>query len=95
MIHKLISKVRFGPHESFGVDYRDVKAQNGKHFELTYNGWGTFDIPMTLYWTKESGLKGHLEVDHYLFFDGPGKWKTVKVQFSRTKLKAIKFPLIS
>ena len=41
-------------------------------------GWGTFDIPITVYWKKH--LKKEItSFDHYLNFDGNGKWKTVSV----------------
>ena len=94
-IHKLISKVRFGLHPTFGVDYRDIKATSGKHFEMTYNGWGTFDVPITIFWSRGSGISQNLEVDHYLSFDGAGSWKTVKVQFNQKNLKALGIPKIN
>ena len=93
-IHKLISKVRFGLHPSFGVDYKEVKAESGKHFELTYNGYGTFDIPITIFWYSMTGIKQNLEIDHQLCFEGGGSWKKIKVEFNKSKLKALCFPKI-
>jgi transcription initiation factor IIF auxiliary subunit len=46
--------VRIGLHETFGVEYRDLK---GKPFEITYHGWGTFDIPFTIYFKKGTGIR--------------------------------------
>jgi len=43
--------------ESFGLDHRYVQAQNGKDFEISYNGWGTFEMPITLNWNRKTGLK--------------------------------------
>jgi len=48
-MHKIISKVRFGLHPSFGVDYRDIKPQAEKRFEITHKGYGEFEIPVTIY----------------------------------------------
>ena len=67
-------KVRFGLHETFGVDHIDVRSEAGKNFEISYNGWGTFTVPMTIFWKKKTGLKT-LTVDHYLSFEGKGEWR--------------------
>mmetsp|Transcript_32792 Transcript_32792/g.50058 ORF Transcript_32792/g.50058 Transcript_32792/m.50058 type:complete len:89 (+) Transcript_32792:960-1226(+) len=86
----MISKVRFGLDESFGVDYMDVRAESAKAFEMTFNGWGTFTVPMTIYWKRETGIKEPLELEHYLCFEGSGKWRSVNVPISKNKLNAIK-----
>ena len=62
--------MRFGLDESFGLDHSYVQAQNGKEFEITYNGWGTFEMPITLNWNRKTGIKQSLTVDHVLCFEG-------------------------
>ena len=42
---KLIEKVRYGLHPSFGVDYQDIKAGAAPNFEMSFAGWGTFEVP--------------------------------------------------
>ena len=52
----LIEKVRFGLHESFGMDHIDVKSNAEGKFEFACNGFGTFEIPMTIYFKRETGM---------------------------------------
>ena len=51
--NRLIEKVRFGLHPTFGMDYMDVKANPSGKFEMAFTGWGTFDIPTTVYFKRE------------------------------------------
>ena len=53
---KLIEKVRFGLHPSFGMDYMDVKSNAEGKFEISFNGFGTFEVPMTIYFKRETGM---------------------------------------
>ena len=53
---KLIEKVRFGLDPSFGVDYMDVKSNADGKFEITFNGFGTFTVPITIFFRRETGL---------------------------------------
>ena len=55
MKHHLIDKVRFGLHETFAVPHKDVKGDKGP-YELSMFGWGTFEVPITVFWKKELGL---------------------------------------
>ena len=55
-IHKLIDKVEFELHPTFKNPLKTVKGGTGKKFELGMIGWGTFDIPITIYWSEASGL---------------------------------------
>ena len=50
-------KVRFGLHESFGSEFIDVRADQKGEFEMSFKGWGTFDIPITIFWRREVGLE--------------------------------------
>ncbi len=74
---KLLQKVRYGLHETFGSEYLDVMGSNqNKNFEMTMHGWGTFDIPITLFlrFRLKNGLK-QVSVNHHLCFDGNGSSK--------------------
>ena len=53
---RIIEKVRFGLHESFGVEQMDVKANADSKFEIAFNGYGTFVVPMTIFFKRETGL---------------------------------------
>lgn len=46
---------------------------------MTCNGWGTFIMPITIYWNRSTGLKTQLKLEHEISFDGPGEWRAVKV----------------
>ena len=62
-------------HDSFAVDHKIVKAAVGQKLEITYKGWGYFNVPITIYWSKHTGIKEPLELDHMLSFNGNGKWR--------------------
>jgi hypothetical protein len=34
---------------------------------------------MTVYWKRESGIKGTTQLDHELSFDGAGEKKSIKI----------------
>ena len=53
---KFFEKIRFGLHETFGAEYMDVRANQTGNFEMTFKGWGTFDVPTTIFWRREVGL---------------------------------------
>ena len=66
--YKIISKVRFGLDPSFGVEYMDVKAGNGDGIEFKATGFGEFNVPMTIFFHRSTGIKP-LTVDYKLCFD--------------------------
>ena len=39
------------------------------------------EIPITIHWTKESGLKTPITINHHLNWKG-GSWRVIKVNFS-------------
>jgi len=55
--NRLIEKVRFGLHETFGVDYKDVKHVTNNAYEMTFTGWGTFEIPLTIHFRRDFCLE--------------------------------------
>lgn len=85
----MISKVKFELHETYRDPIRYVKEEKNKEFVLSTNAYGTFDIPMTIFWNPKTGIKDPVSVDHYLCFDQPGKWKTIEISLSMKKLKGI------
>ena len=84
---KYLEKVRYGLHPTFGVEYRDVKASTGnEEFEMSYVGWGTFWIPITLYF-KRGLRRDEVTLNHYLCFDKPVSSQTTIVTLSKAKLQ--------
>ena len=55
--NRMIEKVRFGLHETFGMDYMDIKATADDKFEMQFTGWGTFTIPITIHFRRELCLE--------------------------------------
>ena len=84
----MIEKVRIGLHESFGMNYIDVKAQCGKQFEFGCTGWGFFEMPFNITVKRQLGLKP-LVINHTLCLDGNGKWKTVNIQMNKEKVEKV------
>jgi transcription initiation factor IIF auxiliary subunit len=62
---KIIRKVTYGLHPSFGAPQVEVKTSP---FELTKIGWGTFDIPIKIEFCSWLKLKP-VELNHYLSFN--------------------------
>ena len=75
--------------------------QHGLHFELGngqgwasmyqigYNGWGSFELPITITWRHGIQKERTKTIDHYLYFDGVGKWQTFDAYFNPKDLKKI------
>ena len=68
-IQKYVEKVKFGLHPSFGVTEFNVKSAP---FEMKRLGWGTFEIPIEIYFRRDTGRRETLKVDHMLSFEGKG-----------------------
>jgi transcription initiation factor IIF auxiliary subunit len=68
-----ISKVKWELHESFKNPIRENAAVDGKNFEIGSISWGSFDIAITIYFTKETGL-APLSIWHELVYEDGGKW---------------------
>jgi hypothetical protein len=66
---KVIRKVTFGLHPTFGVSEIEVKSAP---FAMTKVGWGTFDIPVKIDFCAWTKLKP-LELTHELKFTGNGE----------------------
>jgi len=90
--NSMIDKVRFGLHPSFGVDYMDIKANPNDTFEMGFNGWGVFNIPITIHFKRDSGLppeQRRMELEHCLSFEGNGKWRTINLSIKKTVAKKL------
>jgi len=55
--NRIIEKVRFGLHPTFGAEYMDVRAGPSQKFEMSMTGWGTFDIPVTIHFRRDLCLQ--------------------------------------
>ena len=78
-ISRLVKKVKFGLHPTFGFEVIEVYSKRGMrnfNFTLTREGHDVFPIKITIEWKKESGIfpKKHM-IDYMLNFDGEGGHK--------------------
>ena len=48
--------------------------------------WGEFDVPMTIYFKPETGIKDPLTIDHRIKLDEEGNWKTIEVPMCAPQL---------
>ncbi len=64
---KLIKKVIFGMHPTFGCSEVNVTQSP---FRISRIGWGTFEIPIKIYFHQSKQV---VNLSHYLSFDGEGK----------------------
>lgn len=79
VISKLISNAKFILHESFKRRFYEHTTKDGDTMvSVTWNGWGTFGMPIQVSWTKESGIEGITTFDHDLEFKD--NWSTHKVK---------------
>lgn len=88
LTHKLIDQVQFKLHYTFKNPNRIVKSLPGRHIEFESWGWGYFDIPITIFWNKGTGMK-NAHIEHELCFEGTGKSKTVTMMMNRDKVNAL------
>ena len=68
---KLIEKVRIELHETFRQPVREIKPNKDGKFEFVMNGWGTFNIPITIFFKKGVGMEqqgNQLWFEHMLSF---------------------------
>ena len=73
-------------HPTFGVTEIDVKAAP---YEMKRIGWGTFEIPIEIFFRRETGRRETLKLSHYLSFEGTGKRINFTVSFDKEKLEKI------
>ena len=73
---RFIDKVELELHETFRTPKRTLTKAP---FELTMTGWGTFDIPIKIYWKKCLNL-GPEELGHMLSFENKLTQKTFSIK---------------
>ena len=57
---------------------------------MTFRGWGTFSIPVTIHFRRATGLNPRtMELEHMLCFDGNGKWKTIAITLPKSHAKKL------
>jgi hypothetical protein len=86
----IIQKVVFGLHPTFGCTKIEVKHNP---YELVRVGWGTFDIPIKIYFRKFM-KREPLEINHYLSFSGNGETKVNILKIDKQILVDNKINLI-
>lgn len=64
----------------------ETEAIDGQQFELIKSGYGTFEIPITIFFNPETGLSP-LTVNHMLDFKGDGKWKDLEFEIAESFMK--------
>ena len=88
----MIEKVEFELHETFRNPYRERVRPP---FEISTNGWGTFEIPIKIVWKKKLNLPPTY-LEHMLSFSGSGKSKEYVIRinsddiFQEKKVKKVK-----
>ncbi|CDW73750.1 yeats family protein [Stylonychia lemnae] len=83
---QFIEKVVFTLDPSFIEDEIEIKKEP---FELSKIGWGTFDIPIEIFFKKETGKTDTVSLNHLLNFDGNGETKYFTVAFDKLKVKKL------
>lgn len=78
-LSKYIRRVTYDLMPGFNpiINHRD-KAP----FELKRRGWGTFMIDIKIHFFKKYN-KPPVEYEHYLVFDGAGRWRTRTISLKK------------
>jgi hypothetical protein len=88
---KLVRKVVYGLHPTFGATEIEVKEAP---FELSRVGWGSFEIPIKIYFQSWMKLKP-LELTHELSFNGEGETKVQIVQLDGALIEKNKNQMVN
>ena len=59
---------------------------------MSYTGWGVFNIPVTITFSKELGIEP-ITLDHMLSFDGAGACNIIEVPIERKTALKLKLRL--
>lgn len=78
-VKNFIRKVEFGLHPTFGTTSIVVKTAP---FQMGKVGWGTFEVPMKVYFHRDLKLPV-LELKHDLSFEGNGKTSATVVKIPK------------
>ena len=88
LTYKLVDKVEFQLHETFRPPLRTFKVRDNSPIEYSTIGWGTFEVPITVFWKKSTGLST-ATCEHVLSFDGNGKWRTITLILNRKRVNDV------
>ena len=83
-VDKYIKKLIIELHPTFKP--KTIEFTKGP-FELVRLGWGTFNIPIKIYW-KDHLNKEVTEIEHYLSFEDDVKATKFTVEFNRKDIEA-------
>ena len=75
-------------HPTFNCEYRIGVSRPGQQIDIMSVGWGFFNIPMTIFFTK-SLKKEEITIDHMLSFDGNGKSRVVNILMNKKRVADI------
>ena len=91
--NRLVEKVRFHMHPSFGVDYMDARApkENGC-YELNFTGYATFEVYIEIFFKHATGHR-KIDLNHLLSFEGKGKWNNSSLQIKKSVAKKLNIHL--
>jgi len=76
---KFIEKVTFDLHPTFKKNHYEFTREP---FELSTVGWGTFEVPIKIYWKDWLKLPPAY-LDYHLSFDGEGVTKTYTLEYEK------------
>ena len=89
-IWKLVDKVKFELHSTSIVPFRIEKSKAFRdQIGITYVGWGSYDIPITIYFKEKAKLEP-LILTHYLCFERPGEWRNCKFKINKQRLRSLR-----
>eukprot|EP00356_Strombidium_inclinatum_P001114 CAMPEP_0170511548 /NCGR_PEP_ID=MMETSP0208-20121228/66366_1 /TAXON_ID=197538 /ORGANISM="Strombidium inclinatum, Strain S3" /LENGTH=122 /DNA_ID=CAMNT_0010795099 /DNA_START=435 /DNA_END=800 /DNA_ORIENTATION=+ len=69
-----------------GFDYGGLKNIRADECGIGRNCWGSFLIPITIHFQPITGRKEKVECEHYLHYEGKGKWSTLRVSFPQQRV---------
>ena len=81
----MIEKVRFGLDKTLGSKYKDVMKAP---FCVKFKHWVEFDMPITIYWKKETLIEPTI-IHHTLWFWDDGKCDTYEVSILKEHYQQI------
>jgi len=80
---KYIKKVTFDIHPTFNPSHYEFVKEP---YEMQRFGWGTFPIPIKVFWQDWLGLEV-TEIEHALSFQGDGDVRMFEFEFDKELLK--------
>ncbi|KAL4479958.1 hypothetical protein ABPG74_020474 [Tetrahymena malaccensis] len=79
-----IDRVEFKLHQTF---QQPLVTSNKAPFQVTRTGWGTFQIPIKIYWKNWLKIQQPTDLNWYLQFSQPEKKSIFKIKITQDILK--------